>query len=175
MQMQRLHKKMLRSVSRQKKRGFTLLLMLMAVLSSPAQTEKKVEKKAQPAKSVSLSADRLTDALEQNASDETLAADYINLAKDLSGKKDYPRAEDYLNRALVLCLKLKRKDLSSSTYRELAKVQEAQGKFEDAAVNYRNASRLATDDVQKALNENDANRLKEIGRASCRERVFTLV
>ncbi|MDR2681208.1 MAG: histidine kinase [Tannerella sp.] len=157
--MQRIYKRMLSSVSRQGRRSTVLLFMLMTVSLSFAQTEKKAAKKMQPSKSVNVSADKLTDALEQDASDATVADGYVDLARDLSGKEDYVRAETYLNRALALYLKLKRKDLLSSTYRELAKVQEAQGKFEHAITNYRNASRLAPDDVQKALNKNDADRL----------------
>jgi tetratricopeptide (TPR) repeat protein len=133
--------------------------MLATVLSADAQTEKKYRKK-QAESPVNVSADRLSDALERDASDGAVAAGYVLLAKELSGKNEYARAEDYLKRALNLYLKLKDHNSSSDTYRTLAKLQESQRAFQDAIANYRNAARFATDNVRKSLNENDANRLK---------------
>ena len=143
---------------RRMKQYLLLLFMLTASLSLYAQNDKKVSK-SQPERSVNASASKLSDALEENASDEAVAGDYVKLAKELTEKKDYARAENYLTRALNLYLKLKKNDLSSSVHRELAKVQELQGRSDEAIANYKNAARFAADGVQKQLNENDANRL----------------
>ena len=140
------------------KHCFLLLLMLTTALSLSAQNDKKI-KKTQSESSINVSAGKVSGALEQNAPDEAVAGVYVTLAKDLTGKNDYSRAEDYLKRALNLYLKLKKDDLSSSVYRELAKVQELQGMSVDAIANYKNAARYAVDDILKQINENDANRL----------------
>ena len=148
------------SVFRRMRRGLVLLLLLTAVFSLYAQNDKK-ERKNQPVNSIKKSADKLSETLEKNASDEDVAVGYVALAKELADKKDYVRAEAYLNRALLLCRGFKNSELSSTVYRELAKMQEAQHKFEEASASYRNAARYAPDAIQKSLNENDANRLRE--------------
>ncbi|MDR2916094.1 MAG: histidine kinase [Tannerella sp.] len=164
MQVQPIHtnscKKELLPVFRQAMRYFVLFLLLVTVSSMHAQTDKKV-KKTQSGNTINTQAIKLSESLEQSASDETVAGEYAELAKDLSDKKDYVRAEDYLKRALTIYLKLKKNDRSSFMYRELAKVQEMQGRTADAIANYKNAARFAADDTQKLLNKNDADRLGE--------------
>jgi tetratricopeptide (TPR) repeat protein/anti-sigma regulatory factor (Ser/Thr protein kinase) len=118
-------------------------------------------KKSQSGNSINTQAVKLSDALEQSASDETVAGNYVELAKELSDKKDYVRAEDYLKRALAFYLKLKKNDRSSFVYRELARIQEMQDRIEDAITNYKNAARFTADETQKSLNQNDADRLSE--------------
>jgi len=125
-----------------------------------AQTKKKTDSSVSQ-RSINRSAEKVTDVMEQNASDEVVADEYRVLANELSGQGDYVRAEDYLKRALTLYLKSDKNDLTATVYRELAKVQELQDKREDAVANYRNAARYATDPVLKTMNENDANRLGE--------------
>ena len=147
-------------VCRQMKRWLVLLLLSTVALSSYAQDEKKIKKSA-PANSINTSADKLSEKLKKNASDEDVAADYIALAKELTDRKDYVRAEDYLTRALNIYKKAKKKELASSVSRELAKVQEAQNKVDEAIKSYKEAARLTTDRTQKGLNENDVNRLKQ--------------
>lgn len=164
MQVQPVHtyscKKELLSVFRRTIRYVVWLLLSVTVSSVYAQTDKKA-KKTSSGSTIHTQAVKLSESLEQSASDETVAGDYIELAKELADKKDYARAEDYLKRALTLSLKRKKNDQSSWVYRELAKVQEMQGRMEDAIENYRNAARLAADDTQKLLNKNDAARLGE--------------
>ena len=135
-------------------RYLMVLLMVVTTLSLPAQNDRKMSKSRSGS-----SINKLSDALKENAADEVVAGNYVVLAKELTEEKDYAKAGDYLSRALNLYLKLKRDSLSSSTYRELAKVQELQGLSDEAAINYTNAARFTTDDVQKQLNLNDANRL----------------
>ena len=138
---------------------FIIMLMTTTSFSLYSQS-KKSESKSKSGSSVNMSAEKLSDALEKSVSDEELVAEYMTLAKDLTDKKNYVSAESYLNRALNLCLnRLKKNDLTSSVYRELAKVQEFQGRTNEAIASYGNAARLAPDNIQKQLNENDANRL----------------
>ena len=137
---------------------FIIMLMTAISISSYPQS-KKNESKSISGSSVNMSADKLSEALEKNVSDEELVAEYMTLAKDLLDKRSYANAEGYLNRALNLCLNLKKNDLISTVYRELAKTQEFQGRTDEAIASYRNAARFATDNNQKQLNENDANRL----------------
>ena len=154
-----IHKKKRYFICLRMKQYLLLLLMLMAPMTIDAQNDKKV-RKSNSGSSINRSASKVSDALEQNAPDEEIADNYVTFAKELTGKKDYVRAEDYLKRALNIYLKQKKNDLSSAVYRELAKVQEMQSRPDEAIVNYKNAARFAIDNVQKQLNENDVNRLE---------------
>jgi len=140
------------------KRGVLVLSALLAVIAVQAQTKKSAES-AVSQKSINRSAEKLTDALEQSASDEVVANEYQLLAKELAEQNDHARAEGYLKQAITLYLKSEKFDLSSLAYRELAKVQESQQKTDEAITNYQNAARYSTDDVLKSMNENDAQRL----------------
>ena len=134
-----------------------LLVMVAVAVASYSQVQRSTGISA-PAKNSS--AAKLSNALEQNAADEVVANEYRTLAKELSEQNDYAKAESYLKQAITLFLKTEKFDLSAAAYRELAKAQEAQQKTDEAIANYRNAARYATDNVQKALNENDAARLE---------------
>lgn len=98
-------------------------------------------------------------AIEEGKSDEEVAASYEKLAKELSDKKDYARAEDYLKRAKTLYEKLKDKDKIAYIDRELAKVQEAQNKVSEAILSFDNARINATTPTLRQLNFNDRERL----------------
>jgi len=134
------------------------LWLFGGVIFADAQTVKKVESPVSQ-RSINQSAAKLSDALEQSASDKVVADEYRVLAQELSGSGDFVRAEDYLTRAVALYLKTDNLDLTSDVYRELAKVQESLNKREEAIANYLNAARYAPDSVRQSLNENDANRL----------------
>lgn len=111
---------------------------------------------------INSSASKVYKSLEENKSDKDIAKDYVKLAKDLSDKGDYKKAEDYLNRARVLYVKLNDKDKIASIDRELAKIQEAQNKFGAAISNYNSAASLSKNKRQKELNITDANRLHNV-------------
>lgn len=98
-------------------------------------------------------------AIEEGKSDEEVAASYEKLAKELSEKKDYARAEDYLKRAKTLYEKLKDKDKIAYIDRELAKVQEAQNKVSEAILSFENARMNTSSYAFKELNTNDRERL----------------
>lgn len=98
-------------------------------------------------------------AIEEGKSDEEVAASYEKLAKELSDKKDYARAEDYLKRAKALYEKLKNKDKIAYIDRELAKVQEAQNKVSEAILSFNNARMSTSSSTFRKLNTNDIDRL----------------
>ncbi len=98
-------------------------------------------------------------AIEEGKSDEEVAASYEKLAKELSDRKDYVRAEDYLKRAKTLYEKLKDKDKIAYIDRELAKVQEAQNKVSEAITSFDNAQMNTSSYAFKELNTNDRERL----------------
>ncbi len=116
------------------------------VNKSPSKTKSSVKK--------------LTKSLEYSKSDEEIAADYVVLAKDLVAQGEFAKAENYYAQAVTLYTKTKSKYLLGQTYRELAKAQEAQGKFDAAMTNYALAARNALAKEVQEINENDVSRLK---------------
>ena len=141
-------------------RYILILWLSLGVVFLDAQTKKRAGSSLSQ-QSINQSAKKLSDALEQSAADTVVADEYRVLARELSDNNDFVRAEDYLKRAIALYLKIEKNDHTSSVYRELAKVQELQNKRDEAIESYWNAARYAQDDVQKSLNENDANRMRD--------------
>ncbi|MFV0536381.1 MAG: sensor histidine kinase [Dysgonomonas sp.] len=110
-------------------------------------------------KSQKNAAQSVVNAIEEGKSDEEVAASYEKLAKELSDKKDYARAEDYLKRAKALYEKLKDKDKIAYIDRELAKAQEAQNKVGEAILSFNNARMSTSSSTFRKLNTNDMDRL----------------
>lgn len=102
---------------------------------------------------------QLKESLEKNLSDEDIANDYMSLASKLGAQNDYIRAENYLTQAANLYQRSKNREREALAYRELAKLQETQKKFDDAIKNYRLASRTSQQKEVSEINSNDANRL----------------
>jgi hypothetical protein len=128
-------------------------------ISAAAQEAGQAQKsRKNPVKS---SAGKLSKTLEEDKPDEEVAAGYTALARELAGKEEYARAEDYLERALKIYLRLKRNSDAATACRELAKAQEAQRKTAEAVRNYTRAAQLA-DGLQRELNLNDAGRLANL-------------
>jgi len=125
----------------------TLVCQAQTVVSSKQKSSEKV------------AAESVAKAIEEGKSDKEVAAGYEKLAKELSDKKDYARAEDYLKRAKALYEKIKDKDKIASVDRELAKVQEAQNKLSEAIVSFDNAQMNTSSHTFKRLNTNDRERL----------------
>ena len=98
-------------------------------------------------------------SLEEGKSDAEVAESYEKLAKELSAKRDYTKAEDYLKRARALYVKLNNKDKIAAIDRELAKLLESQNRISEAISNFNSAGVMAKSSTQKALNRNDAQRL----------------
>ncbi|NDW08408.1 sensor histidine kinase [Dysgonomonas sp. 520] len=81
------------------------------------------------------------------------------MAKELVKKKDYAKAEDYFKRAKSLYVKQNNREKIAAVDREIAKVQEAQGKISEAITSYSSASKISAKKDIQAINSNDANRL----------------
>lgn len=136
----------------------TLLLCILFPLSiwgqdtitSPIKKRENTTNKA---------ASKLYRSLEEQRSDKEIAEDYIKLAKELSGKADYTKAEDYLNRARTIYVRLNDKDNIAGIDRELAKIKESQNKISDAINLYSAAASLSQNQQQRALNTTDYYRL----------------
>lgn len=131
---------------------YTLIILfsLVAVVCQAQDDRKRSTKKA---------ASEVSRAMEEGRSDQELAASYEKLAKELSDKKDYARAEDYLKRARTLYEKLKDKEKVAYIDRELAKVQEAQNKVSEAIISFDNAQAQSSNTAFQQLNFNDRQRL----------------
>lgn len=101
---------------------------------------------------------QLSNSLESSKSNRDIAADYVVLAKEFYAQGDYVRAENNLQQAIPLYNK--NKEQQAEVYRELARAQEMQGKFDEAIASYNNAAKTTKKKDLKEINQNDANRLK---------------
>ena len=104
---------------------------------------------------------RLSKSLE-DANPEQLITEYEQVAYEFSANNNYAKAEDYLTRALELAVKNKMQDKQAFLYREIAKTQEEQQKYKEAIASYEKAALTSTQKSQKELNQNDAQRLRNI-------------
>jgi len=120
-------------------------------------------KKASSKEVVKESLLQVSESIEKGESDEKIAANYEKLAKDLSAQGEHAKAEDYLNRAKKLYEKLKNKEKISEIDRELAKSQEAQKKFNVAAVSFKRAVSNTNDRTMQKVNALDAKRVSSSG------------
>jgi len=136
---------------------FGFILLAIPVFSLMAQDEKKSSTSIQKA------ADKVSKQLaEPTPDEETLAEDYVRLAKELTNKKEYAKAEDFWNRALQLYNKLNQKEKAAEVIRELAKIQEAKGETNKAIELFETAGQSSSNPTTKKLNFNDARRLKNL-------------
>lgn len=138
------------------KRLFLLLFILLVPTILWSQKELHESKQKSSNKAVK----KLSKSLEENKSNDEIALDYVQLAKDLAIQNEYAKSENYLTQAVNLYRKGKNTELLANAYRELAKVQEAQNKFDLATTNYSNAVEKSRIKAFKEINLNDANRLK---------------
>ena len=103
---------------------------------------------------------KLIKSISENKTDEEIAGNYFALAMELAKNNDYIKAEIYINKAIQFESKVKKSLKLTEYYRELAKIQEKLNKLEIAYENYKTAASLATNKIQKQMDENDANRIK---------------
>ena len=136
------------------------LVMLFGFQNVLAQDTLK--KKILPTKtnSVSKKAVELKEALSKDESDLRIAQRYEALAKQLSAKGDYAKAEEYLKKAKEIYAKLNKKSEVANVSRNLGKSQEYQNKTSDAIVSYKDASEVSSDKEFEKVNANDAERLR---------------
>lgn len=136
------------------------LVMLFGFQSLMAQDT--IKKKIPPTKtnSVSKKAVELKEALSKDESDLQIAQRYEALAKQLSAKGDYAKAEEYLKKAKDIYAKLNKNKEVATVSRNIGKTQESQNKTSDAIVSYKDASEVALDKEFEKVNANDVERLR---------------
>lgn len=104
---------------------------------------------------------KLIRSINENKSDEEIAEDYFNLSMELAREGNYEKAEQYIRKAIEHALKVKKSTRLSVYYREMARIQELQGKQMQSVENYQKASDYTDDKAQKRINQNDAQRVKK--------------
>ncbi|MBO9731425.1 MAG: histidine kinase [Chitinophaga sp.] len=102
----------------------------------------------------------LSNSLSNDDGSLKTAGFYEALAKELTDQHDYPRAENYLQKALDIYNRLNDKEAAATAARSLAKVQEMQHKINSAIQNYLSAADIGVDKRTDTINTNDANRLQ---------------
>lgn len=110
--------------------------------------------------STNKAASKLSKSLKTGKPNTELAADYMNLAHELINQNEPAKAESFLNQAILFYIRGKEKEALASAYREIAKVQEIQEKYDLAILNYNNAAKNSRQKDIKEINQNDAQRLK---------------
>ncbi len=140
---------------------FLLLLFCWFTKAQKPDTAKLEILPAQmPSNSVSKSAKKLSKSLGEGKSDDKIAEEYEELAKNLVTNNEFAKAEEYLKRALDIYTRLGKKRKVTTVNRELARVQEQLKNIPGAIHYYEEASRTTTDPSERLLNLNDANRLR---------------
>ncbi|WP_306566314.1 tetratricopeptide repeat-containing sensor histidine kinase [Flavobacterium lindanitolerans] len=140
---------------------FFFFLLLFGMKTVMAQdTIKKKSKQSQKEYNLNQAAAELKKSLSEDENDLQTAQKYEALAKQLSAKGQYAKAEEYLKKARDIYAKRNKKKEAAITNRGIAKAQESQNKTQDAIVSYEMASQTATDKVTEKINYNDAERLK---------------
>lgn len=137
------------------------LVLLFGIQTVTAQdTIKKKGKVDKKMYDVNQAAAEVKKSLSEDENDLQTAQKYGALAKQLSAKGEYAKAEEYLKKARDIYAKRNKKKETANANRGIAKVQESQNKTQDAIVSYESASQIATDKVAERINYNDAERLK---------------
>jgi len=131
--------------------GLILIFFFWLNFSSFAQSQKIVKQKEAVLE--------LSKSLEEGKSDDLLAVDYENLAKELAANKEYIKAEENYIKAKNLYVKLKNKEKVALIERELAKLNEAQNRIDDAITNYQLASKISENKNRQEINQSDVQRL----------------
>lgn len=144
-----------------------ILLLLFGVLPVAAQNKADsvvykngdYSKKKSSKLDVSRAASSLSKSLASGADELETASKYEQLARELTEKGEYAKAEENLKKALEIYTRLNRNDQAAAVTRLLAKSQESQSKITPAIANYLSAGNLTADKTQVQVNQNDANRL----------------
>ncbi|MBA9073535.1 tetratricopeptide (TPR) repeat protein [Flavobacterium gossypii] len=139
---------------------FFFVLLFGIQIVTAQDTIKKKGKMDVKKYSVNQAAAEVKKSLSQDENDLLTAQKYEALAKQLSAKGEYAKAEEYLKKARDIYAKRNKKKETANISRGIAKAQESQNKTEDAIVSYESASQTATDKVAERINYNDAERLK---------------
>lgn len=134
-----------------------ILILLLILISSPgwAQHPKSASKQSRE----NMRIQEVSKAIEEGKSDMEVAESYEKLAKELSEKGEYAKAEDYLTRAKRIYQVRREKEKLAAVERELAKVQEAQNKINDAFYNFSSAQSNTSNKKMQKINANDMQRV----------------
>lgn len=134
-----------------------ILILLLILISSPdwAQQPKSASKQSRE----NIRIQEVSKAIEEGKSDMEVAESYEKLARELSGKGEYAKAEDYLTRAKRIYQIRGEKEKLAIVERELAKVQEAQNKINDAFYNFSSAQSNTSNKKMQKINANDMQRV----------------
>ena len=134
-----------------------ILILLLILISSPgwAQQPKSASKQSRE----NIRIQEVFKAIEEGKSDMEVAESYEKLARELSGKGEYAKAEDYLTRAKRIYQIRGEKEKLAIVERELAKVQEAQNKINDAFYNFSSAQSNTSNKKMQKINANDMQRV----------------
>jgi tetratricopeptide (TPR) repeat protein len=153
---------------------FFFFLLLFGMKTVMAQdTIKKKSKQNQKEYNLNQAAAELKKSLSEDENDLQTAQKYEALAKQLSAKGQYAKAEEYLKKARDIYAKRNKKKEAAITNRGIAKAQESQNKTQDAIVSYEMASQTATDKVAEKINYNDAERLKNSAPEQKKDYIFS--
>lgn len=132
-----------------------IIILLFTILAIHCQAQTTITKEKASGSALM----EVSKAIEEGQSDKVVAANYEKLAKELSDKGEYAKAEDYLTRAKRLYEKTKNKEKIAAIDLELAKVQEAQNKVSEAIVSLGYAQMNTVSGKQKKMNANNIGRL----------------
>lgn len=132
-----------------------IIILLFTILAIYCQAQTTITKEKASGSALM----EVSKAIEEGQSDKVVAANYEKLAKELSDKGEYAKAEDYLTRAKRLYEKTKNKEKIAAIDLELAKVQEAQNKVSEAIVSLGYAQMNTVSGKQKKMNANNIGRL----------------
>lgn len=139
---------------------FTYLLLLFTTLCVPNRMlgQDSIETLKYNSKKIS----KISREIEQsyNSSDElNTAKNYEKLADVYAEKEEKPKVEEYLKKALAIYTKLNLTADKARVGRNLAKVQELLGKFDEASKNYDLLKKESSDETEYNINDNDAKRV----------------
>ena len=104
--------------------------------------------------------EKLSKSLDEEKPDDVVAADYENLAQKFAEADNYTKAEENWQKARKIYLKLKDTKKVAAIDREIAKSQELQNKTKDAILSYESANTYTKDELERKLNSNDIQRLR---------------
>jgi two-component system sensor histidine kinase YesM len=139
----------------------------------PLQAQNGVSKKKETPVQLKKAVNNLEKSLIED-DNTTIARNYELLARELSDKDDFAKAEEYLFKSLDLYSTAQFTAGRARVLRNIARVQELQNKFNAATKNYKAATLINTDPIAKSLNLNDYNRLKNKGNVESQEKYLNL-
>lgn len=140
---------------------YLCVILFFSLLSAPICGQDSLSSRNKQSSEITKRATKkLSGSLESNQSDKEVADNYLQLAKGFYADRNFAKAETNFYQATLLYEKSKNPNLQAEAYRELAKSQEMQAKFDDAIKNYNYAAKTSQLKEFKAINENDVNRLK---------------